>query len=112
MILPHNIKTDEFTVFLPYIYAHGELEKFFQNDLVCTNSLEIYFYYMQIKLGDENSKVRLFGFKAMNSNGEIRDVMIYLWKKRNMVRGLIVDVIDKESLEYAEDCFNSLKSII
>lgn len=48
----------------------------------------------------------------MNSNGEIRDVMIYLWKKRNMVRGLIVDVIDKESLEYAEDCFNSLKSII
>ena len=83
--------------FVPGVYFYGEMEERVGYDLVCTDDKSFIDKILEINetltkpvevLLDDNTKI---------------DAMLFAWKGRrlNFVKGLIVDINDNESVEYA-----------
>jgi hypothetical protein len=101
---------DRYVLGLNGIYATGELEEFLGNDIIVTDSLEVYVKYSSLV----NLPPRERHFVgataetfAMNDIGETKKVKIVLWNAEGIVRGYAFCINDRESLTMVKEKFKN-----
>jgi len=104
MEMIYNYDTTRDAALLEGVYAHGFLETFFGHDMVRCDNFNTILTYNEIKEGKRDKAIVDCG--AMNHNGDIINVRVYLWKCEIM-RGIAVTIYDPEGIEYAESRYNA-----
>lgn len=91
--------TDKLTdkYFIPGVYFHGRMENYVGYDLACTDDKSFVDRMLDID-GTLTKPVEVL----LDDNTKI-EAMLFAWKGRRLdfVKGLIVDINDNESIEYA-----------
>jgi hypothetical protein len=93
---------------MDWVYAHGQLEEFLAYDNIMTDEVTVIGAYETVKRFRESTVVST---KAMNHNGDIISVDIYLWFNQTM-RGLAVSLYDVEGRKFAEEKFKGKPALL
>lgn len=101
-----NFPESEFTVSLTWVYAHGSLEELLDYDIIVTNSLKVYYLYSNIEKGIMNEG--MVETTATNGDQTI-DVLVFMWKGKDIIRGLVVDKNNEEDVKFATDAYKEKK---
>jgi hypothetical protein len=94
---------------LELVYAHGQLEDFLAHDMLKTDEHDIVIDFKAVRRGEKETAI--IQTKAMNHNGDIISVDIYLWFNTT-VRGLAVSLYDVDSRNYAEEMLKTKPAML
>jgi hypothetical protein len=100
---------DKFTMGLNGVYATGNLETFLGNDIIVTDSLEVYVKYSHLLNSEQRNTLSVSGSNietfAMNDIGETKKVKLILWKAEGIARGYAFLIDDIEAYRFAREKF-------